>query len=307
MDPETFREALAGVCTPVSVVTSHREGRPPGTTVSAFCSLSLEPPMVLVSLDRRSDLLAIVSESRVFGINVLNHGQQALALNFARKGTSKFDGVEWELDRGVPRIAGAATWLVCKLEQLHEGGDHLIAVGLVEHAESGPGNPLLYRRHEFGTLARISEGDRAAPSRSRPLARDRISVHASSAPSSATAAPRRSPYCSAYTNACWAALMICAGTPCGAAPEPRPAARSARTAGDACGSSSLIFERPSVATIAPSTATPKVPPTMRFIERMPDATPALACATEFIAAVLIGDITNAIPIPISTKPGSSAP
>ncbi len=159
MDSETFREALAGVCTPVSVVTSHRKGRPHGTTVSAFCSLSLEPPMVLVSLARSSDLLAIVTESRLFGINVLNHGQQDLAVNFARKGADKFDGVEWELDRGVPRIIGAATWLVCKLEQLHEGGDHLIAVGLVEHAESGPGNPLLYRRREFGTMTHISEGE----------------------------------------------------------------------------------------------------------------------------------------------------
>jgi flavin reductase (DIM6/NTAB) family NADH-FMN oxidoreductase RutF len=159
MDSATFREALAGVCTPVSVVTSHREGHPHGTTVSAFCSLSLEPPMVLVSLDRNSDLLAIVSESRVFGINVLNHAQKELALNFARKGPDKFDGVEWELNRGVPRIAGAATWLVCKLEQLHEGGDHLIAVGLVEHAESGPGNPLLYRRHEFGSMTHIGEGE----------------------------------------------------------------------------------------------------------------------------------------------------
>jgi flavin reductase (DIM6/NTAB) family NADH-FMN oxidoreductase RutF len=159
MDSETFREALAGVCTPVSVVTSHREGHPHGTTVSAFCSLSLEPPMVLVSLDRSSDLLAIVSESRVFGINVLNHGQKELALNFARKGPDKFEDVEWELDRGVPRIVGAATWLVCKLEQLHDGGDHLIAMGLVEHAESGPGNPLLYRRHEFGTMTPIGEGE----------------------------------------------------------------------------------------------------------------------------------------------------
>lgn len=159
MDSETFREALAGVCTPVSVVTSHREGHPHGTTVSAFCSLSLQPPMVLVSLDRSSDLLAIVSESRVFGINVLNHGQKELALNFARKGRDKFDGVDWELDRGVPRIVDAATWLVCKLEFLYEGGDHLIAVGLVEHAESGPGNPLLYRRHEFGTMTHIGEGE----------------------------------------------------------------------------------------------------------------------------------------------------
>ncbi len=159
MDTETFREALASVCTPVSVVTSHRDGHPHGTTVSAFCSLSLEPPLVLVSLARTSDLLAIVTESRVFGINVLSDGQQELAVNFARKGPDKFDGVAWELDRGVPRILGAATWLVCRLEQLHEGGDHLIAVGEVQHAESGPGNPLLYRYREFGTMRPTAEGE----------------------------------------------------------------------------------------------------------------------------------------------------
>jgi flavin reductase (DIM6/NTAB) family NADH-FMN oxidoreductase RutF len=159
VDPKAFRDALASVCTPVSVVTSHQDGRPHGTTVSAFCSLSLDPPMVLVSLDRSSDLLGIVTESRVFGINVLNAGQKDLALNFARKGADKFEGVEWELHQGVPRIAGVATWLVCKLQQLHEGGDHLVAFGLVQHAESAPGNPLLYRYREFGTLAGTGEGE----------------------------------------------------------------------------------------------------------------------------------------------------
>lgn len=163
--PEAFREALASVCTPVSVVTSHHDGRPHGTTVSAFCSLSLQPPMVLVSLDRASDLLAMVSRSGVFGVNVLSDGQQDLAVSFARKGVDKFDGVEWRLERGVPRIAGAATWLVCSLDQLAEGGDHLVAMGLVEHAESGPGDPLLYRHREFGTMA-VSHG--AQPWSTRP-------------------------------------------------------------------------------------------------------------------------------------------
>lgn len=160
VDPDAFRDALAGVCTPVSVVTSHHRGRPHGTTVSAFCSLSLQPPMVLVSLDRGSDLLAMVSESGAYAVNVLGHGQQDLALAFARKGADKFDGVEWELERGLPRLAGAATWLACRLEQLHEGGDHLVAVGLVEHAESGDADPLLYRHRSFGTLTPGPEGRR---------------------------------------------------------------------------------------------------------------------------------------------------
>jgi flavin reductase (DIM6/NTAB) family NADH-FMN oxidoreductase RutF len=154
---ETFREVLAGVCAPVSVVTSHHRGRPHGTTVSAFCSLSLQPPMVLVSLDVGSDLLAMVSESRIFGINVLGREHSELALNFARKGADKFDGIDWTLDGDVPRIAGVASWFVCRLEQLYEGGDHLVAIGLVERAERAQGEPLLYYNRSFGTLASLGE------------------------------------------------------------------------------------------------------------------------------------------------------
>jgi flavin reductase (DIM6/NTAB) family NADH-FMN oxidoreductase RutF len=149
---DQFVTALAAVCTPVAVVTSHHRDQPHGTTVSAFCSLSLEPPMVLVSLDRGSDLLAMVSGSERFGVNVLSHDQDELARRFARKGTDKFEGVEWDLHLGVPRLAGAATWLACRLDRLLEGGDHLVAYGLVEHAESAPGDPLLYRNRAFGTL-----------------------------------------------------------------------------------------------------------------------------------------------------------
>ena len=108
---DEFVTALAAVCTPVSVVTSHHRDRPHGTTVSAFCSLSLDPPMVLVSLDRGSDLLAMVSESERFGVNVLAHDQGELARQFARKGADKFDGVEWDLHLGVPRLASeGAFW-----------------------------------------------------------------------------------------------------------------------------------------------------------------------------------------------------
>jgi flavin reductase (DIM6/NTAB) family NADH-FMN oxidoreductase RutF len=160
VEAEAFREVLAGVCTPVSVVTSHHRGRPHGTTVSAFCSLSLEPPMVLVSLDAGSDLLAMVSEARVFGVNVLSRGHEELAVNFARKGRNKFDGVEWCLQADLPRIAGAAAWIACRLQQLYEGGDHLVAIGLVEHAESGPGDPLLYCNRTFGTLGSIEREQR---------------------------------------------------------------------------------------------------------------------------------------------------
>ena len=98
VDAVVFREALAAVAAPVGVVTSFDGDRPHGTTVSAFCSLSLDPPLVLVSLDRDSDLLRMVRESRRYGINVLAHDQEDLATRFARKGVDKFDDVAWSPD-----------------------------------------------------------------------------------------------------------------------------------------------------------------------------------------------------------------
>src|SRR4051812_47150351 len=103
----TFREVMAGVCTPVSVVTAMADGIPHGTTVSAFASLSMDPPMVLVSLDRSSDLLAVVRTAGRFGLNVLSSSQSTLALRFARKGgVGKFAGVRWDIEAGVPRLPG---------------------------------------------------------------------------------------------------------------------------------------------------------------------------------------------------------
>jgi flavin reductase (DIM6/NTAB) family NADH-FMN oxidoreductase RutF len=147
-----FRATMAGVCTPVSVVTAMAGGAPHGTTVSAFASLSMEPPMVLVSLDRTSDLLAVVDGGRRFGVNVLGAGHVDLALNFARKGgPAKFDGVEWLLHSGVPRLPTASGFLACEVTELVTGGDHVVVFGRVLTAESAPLPPLTYHARTFGT------------------------------------------------------------------------------------------------------------------------------------------------------------
>ncbi len=153
---DRFREVMAGVATPVSVVTSMADGLPHGTTVSAFASLSMDPPMVLVSLDRGSDLLALVRESGRFGVNVLGSTQSALALAFARKGgTGKFNGVRWDVDHDLPRLPGAPGWLACDVATLVEGGDHVVALGTVVAAETLDGPPLTYHGRVFGTHAAL--------------------------------------------------------------------------------------------------------------------------------------------------------
>jgi flavin reductase (DIM6/NTAB) family NADH-FMN oxidoreductase RutF len=142
---------MASVCTPVSVVTAMAGDRPHGTTVSAFTSLSLDPPMVLVSLDKTSELLGHVRRAQVLGVNVLHAGQAALATAFARKGTDKFSGVGWTLEHGVPRLDGVMGWLACRVERLAEGGDHVVVFGRVVAAAGSPGAPLTYHQRRFGT------------------------------------------------------------------------------------------------------------------------------------------------------------
>jgi flavin reductase (DIM6/NTAB) family NADH-FMN oxidoreductase RutF len=148
-----FREVMSSVATPVSVVTTMGGGGQPfGTTVSAFASLSMTPPMVLVALDQGSDLLDQVRTSGVFGLNVLASDQSELALAFARKGgASKFRAVEWELHSGLPRLPGAVGWLACMVDRLVDGGDHVVALGHVRVAETAGGHPLIYHRRTFGT------------------------------------------------------------------------------------------------------------------------------------------------------------
>ncbi len=146
-----FRDVMASVCTPVTVVTALDGARPHGTTVSAFASLSVSPPMVLVALDRGSDLLAVVREYGRFGINVLGRSHSDLALTFARKGTDKFDGTGWTLSEGVPRIDGVPGWVACSVAELVDGGDHVVVLGNVEHADRTDHPPLTYHRRTFGT------------------------------------------------------------------------------------------------------------------------------------------------------------
>jgi flavin reductase (DIM6/NTAB) family NADH-FMN oxidoreductase RutF len=148
---DTFREVMAGVCTPVSVVTTMAGNRPHGTTISSFASLSMNPPMVMIALDRGSDLLTFIRETGRYGINVLGSHQSGLALAFAGKGAAKFDGVPWLPEQDVPRMPGAPGWLACEVADLIDGGDHVIALGVVVGAGAFADRPLTYHRRAFGT------------------------------------------------------------------------------------------------------------------------------------------------------------
>jgi flavin reductase (DIM6/NTAB) family NADH-FMN oxidoreductase RutF len=153
---DAFREVMAGVATPVAVVTTLTGDGPHGTTVSSFASLSLAPPMVMAALDRSSGLLSRLVVGAPFGVNVLGSHQAELAGVFARRGGDKFAGVEWSEHAGAPRLAGCPGWLACEVSDLVPGGDHVIVLATVLHAAAGAGAPLTYHGRRFGTHAPVA-------------------------------------------------------------------------------------------------------------------------------------------------------
>lgn len=152
---DTFRAAMASVCTPVSVVTTiELFGQPYGATVSAFTSLSMTPPMVLVSLDAGSSLLGMIERTCAFGLNVLAADQADLARRFATKGPGRFTGVRWSGEHGSARLTGVAAWVACRVADIVEGGDHKILLGTVLDVQTTDLEPLTYHARTFGTHQR---------------------------------------------------------------------------------------------------------------------------------------------------------
>jgi flavin reductase (DIM6/NTAB) family NADH-FMN oxidoreductase RutF len=144
----TMRRVVGGVC----VVTADVGGMPHGTTVSAFFSLSMRPPMMAVSLDNTSNLLAGIRVGQAAGINILAAGQADLALRFARKSDDKLAGVAWTSDHGSPRLAGVHAWVAVRVGRAVPGGDHTLL--LCEVLASTPAEapaPLTYHEGDFGT------------------------------------------------------------------------------------------------------------------------------------------------------------
>src|SRR5213593_816492 len=121
-----FVEVLASVPAPVTVVTTAVGSRQHATTVSAFASLSASPPLVMLALDRSSDLLGLLGETDRFGVSVLSSGQEHVAHICSRKGPDKLASLRWSSRAGLPFIEGSAGWLACRILHRLSGGDHII-------------------------------------------------------------------------------------------------------------------------------------------------------------------------------------
>lgn len=153
LSPDEFRDVIGHFATGVTVVTALHDGRPYGTTASAVTSLSLEPPMLLVCMNKESATGAAMDASGQFGVNILEEGQADLAVRFATKASDKFDGVPTTTGAwGEPLLAEALATLECRVVERTTGGTHVVFFGEVEHAAARSGAPLAYFRGRFGRL-----------------------------------------------------------------------------------------------------------------------------------------------------------
>ena len=159
MEAQQFKDAMSQLAAAVTIVTTGTEEAPHGTTVSAFMSLSLDPPMVLVSLDQRSSLLQQLTVGAPIGINVLSTEQGDLARRFADKSVDRFEGVSFSVVDAAPKLPCNHTWVAGNVDQLIAVGDHVLVVVDVENAEVNSNQPLLYWQREFGTHGTIEPGD----------------------------------------------------------------------------------------------------------------------------------------------------
>lgn len=140
----TFRAFMRNWATGVAVVTGMLARQPTGCTVNSFTSVSLSPPLLLVSLSERSRTLTAITEGRTFGINVLSWEQRHLGEQFAAN-NDRFAGVPHRLERGVPLLEEAMARVVCSLERLIVAADHVLVLGRPQWCESAAdADPLIF-------------------------------------------------------------------------------------------------------------------------------------------------------------------
>jgi 4-hydroxyphenylacetate 3-hydroxylase, reductase component len=150
-DQRGFRRALGQFATGVAVMTARSGDKLVGVTANSFSSVSLDPPLILWSLELRAQSLAVFREASHFAVNVLAHDQVALSTRFARSSLDKFTAAEWKPGHsGVPLLAGVAAHLECAREAEHDGGDHVIFIGRVEHYARFEREVLLFAHGRYG-------------------------------------------------------------------------------------------------------------------------------------------------------------
>jgi flavin reductase (DIM6/NTAB) family NADH-FMN oxidoreductase RutF len=160
-DLRAFRRALGNFATGVTIVSATHGSRNVGVTANSFSSVSLDPPLVLWSIDRKSTSLDAFLNASHFAINILSESQTELSNKFSRTSEEKYVGVDWTAGQGgAPLLAGAVAHLECSREIEYDGGDHVIMIGRVEKYTRYDREPLVFARGRYVTAIERPEPEK---------------------------------------------------------------------------------------------------------------------------------------------------
>lgn len=158
LDRNVFRDVIGRFASGVTIITTRNDGADLGTTASAVSSLSMEPPMLLICMNRTSETGRAILEAGRFVVNILGEDQADIAQRFARKGDDKFEGLEVARGlAGLPLLSGTLGHLECRVAETATGGTHTVFLSHVEHAGASEGSPLTYYRGRFGRFEDAAE------------------------------------------------------------------------------------------------------------------------------------------------------
>ena len=153
---EDFRDVMARLAASVVVISARHTAGFRGLTATSLVSISAEPPMVLVGLERMTVTRNAVVESKAFNVSVLTRTQEFVAERFAGRAPavdSRWREIPHRIgSNGIPLIEGCAAWLECEVLEVHAAGDHDVCIGTVKLAQPGAGNPLVLWDRTFWTL-----------------------------------------------------------------------------------------------------------------------------------------------------------
>jgi flavin reductase (DIM6/NTAB) family NADH-FMN oxidoreductase RutF len=153
LPPGRFRDALGRFASGVTIITTRDADSDYGATVSAFSSVSMDPPLILCCFSKGGGTMRALLRSGRFAVNLLEQSQSAIAKRFASPVADRFDGVKLERDSaGLPLVAGALAQLTCTVTSKVHAGDHIVVFGTVESIEVGEGEPLVVFRGGFGSF-----------------------------------------------------------------------------------------------------------------------------------------------------------
>jgi flavin reductase (DIM6/NTAB) family NADH-FMN oxidoreductase RutF len=151
IDPRDFRETLGRFASGITVTTTVHEGKVHGITANAFVSVSIDPPLVLVSVDNRTDMHQLLSQSGRYGVSILAEGQQAVSQHFAGQSQEDLE-IPFVWREGLPLLEGSVAHLVCRVVDAHPAGDHTLYIGRVEYLDYREDVPLLFYTGKYQNL-----------------------------------------------------------------------------------------------------------------------------------------------------------